>query len=87
MDGVANPKCQACKAEIIFVKTVAGKSMPCNPPLIPYWEKKGGPVKLVTIGGRVVSCETSGDRDSVSGYGRESHFATCPAARNFRKRK
>lgn len=84
---MGSSKCRACGAEIVFIQTKAGKNMPCNPPLIPYWENKGGPVKLVTIDGRVVSCETSGDRDSVSGYGRESHFASCPMASFFRKRK
>lgn len=76
------PQCKSCKAEIIFIKTKKGKSMPCNPGLIDYANAKPG----------AFLCSADGDVFRVStkfqdkrGY--LSHFATCPNADNFRKDK
>lgn len=82
---MGNSKCRGCGAEITFVRTTAGRLMPCDPPLVPYWARAGAPGKVVTIGGRVVSCDFEGARDKVTGCGRVSHFATCPAARRFKR--
>lgn len=79
-------KCRGCGAPIVFVKTAAGKSMPCNPGRVPFWAKQKGSKKIVTISGEVVSCELEGQRTTVSGFGYVSHFSTCPQANSFRKR-
>lgn len=52
--------------------------MPCNPETVNYWPKKGAPGKVVTLDGRVVSCEFEGDHRVMPGIGYISHFATCP---------
>ena len=79
-------KCRGCGAPIVFVKTVAGKSMPCNPGRVPFWIKKNGSGKVVTLGGEVLSCEFDGPRSTVSGFGFVSHFSTCPNAGRFRRK-
>lgn len=40
-------RCRGCGAEIEWVKTAAGKSMPCDPQLVPYWERVGAAGKVV----------------------------------------
>ena len=41
--------CRGCGAEIVWVKTTAGKSMPCNPGAVPFWARPGAPGKVVTL--------------------------------------
>lgn len=82
---MANSYCRACGARIIFIKTKAGKFMPCNPDPIPYWQRDGASGKVITTAGEVVSCDLEGKRERVTGVGRISHFATCPSARKFKK--
>lgn len=79
-------KHRGCGAPIVFVKTTAGKMMPCNPGLKLFWFKRGARDKVVTIGGEVLSCEFDGPRSTVSGFGSVSHFSTCPNANSFRKK-
>lgn len=79
-------KCRGCGAPIVFVKTAAGKSMPCNPGRVPFWAKQRGSGKVVTIAGDVISCEFDGPRSTVTGFGYVSHFSTCPNADKFRKK-
>ena len=75
-------KCRGCKAEIVWV----GK-IPCNPDLIMYREKKGAKGKAVTPNGEVISCVFEGDINKATGMGYVSHFATCPAADQFRRKR
>ncbi len=81
-------RCRGCGAEIVWVKTAAGKSMPCNPQLVPYWERPGAAGKeVLQLSGKVVSCDFEGLRDELSGFGYISHFSTCPQAKRFRRKK
>ena len=78
-------KCKSCGAEIIWIKTKNGKAMPCNPQKISYrntWP--AGDLTLITPDGKIAKGTLDFDSDS---YGYESHFATCPAAGNFRKKR
>ena len=79
-------KCKACGVDIVFVKTAGGKSMPCNPQMLPYWERKGAKEKIVTPNGEVISCDYSGKIGMETGVGYIPHWATCPAANQFRKK-
>lgn len=79
--------CRGCGAEIIWVKTSAGKSMPCNPSMVPFWERPGASGKVVLQNGKVISCDFEGPRNELTGFGYTSHFSTCPQARGFRKKK
>lgn len=77
-------KCKGCGAEIVWIKTDKGKSMPCDPDPVPYWERRGAPGKVVTPNGIVVSCDFEGPRETSTGIGYVFHFSTCPKANDFR---
>lgn len=83
------PKCKGCGAEIDWIKTVNGTSMPVDPGYI-YIDLSGPKTTtIVTDEGRVVSGSLI-DGESLfpvekKAKGRESHFATCPKAGWFRR--
>jgi len=77
--------CKGCGAKIVWVKMPSGKSMPCDPDLIPYWERKGAPGKVVTPNGEVISCVFDGNPQTATGVGFVSHWSTCQQAQSFRK--
>lgn len=78
-------KCAGCGAMAIWVKTQAGKNMPCNPTLHNYKIDPTGKEKIVTQTGKVVTGVTGVDAQSADGFGYISHFATCRSANNFRR--
>lgn len=80
--------CKSCGQHIIWIRTSAGKSMPCNPEMITYKAQPGGREKIVTPNGEVHSAEIvkSGTPDAT-GIGYISHFATCPNAARHRKKQ
>lgn len=80
-------KCRGCGAEIIWIKTPAGKSMPCDSEPVPYWQKAGASGKVVTPNGEVISCEFSGELSRATGRGYIPHWSTCPAAGSFKKNR
>lgn len=80
-------KCRACGAEIMFIKSVAGKTIPVNAEQITYEQKAGGSMKIVTPNGEVISGELPVDLQKATGIGYISHFATCPEAESFRKKR
>ena len=71
----------------MFIKSVAGKTIPVNVEQITYQQKAGGSLKVVTPNGEVISGELAGDPQKATGIGYISHFATCPEADGMRKRK
>lgn len=77
-------KCKSCGANIIWIPTVSGKSMPCDAKPIPYREDANGNMMLVTSDGRVVKAKIDIDSDT---FGYVSHFATCPNANAHRQRR
>lgn len=77
--------CKGCGAHIVWIRTKAGKSMPCNSLILDFKIVPGGKEKIVTPDGDVVSGITGIDADEKDGMGYTSHFATCPAANKFRK--
>ena len=80
-------KCRGCGADIIFIKTLGGKSIPCDPEQILYWEKPKAKGKVVTPNGMVISCEFDGDTQKATGVGYIAHWSTCPAAKDFKMRR
>jgi len=62
-------KCRGCGAEIVWIETAAGKSMPCDPEPVPYWEKPKAAGKVTRPDGVTVSCEYEGDLDKATGIG------------------
>lgn len=77
-------KCKSCGAEIIWIRLVTGKMMPVNSDKVPYRYDPKGTMTLCTEDGRVITKAVL-DLDSDN-FGHVSHFATCPAADNFRRR-
>ena len=79
--------CRECGRPIVWLWTVGGKRMPCDPHRVAYWQTPGGSRKIVTISGEVESAETKPpvQECTPSGFGFVSHFATCPAADEMRK--
>lgn len=77
--------CKACGAEIGFIKTVAGKTMPVNAKSIRF--TKGGTEVFVLPNGEVMHGtrlkEGQADPNEMIGY--ISHFATCTEPDFFRK--
>lgn len=78
-------KCKACGADIVFIKLKTGKTAPCNAQRIPYKTNlKDGALRLILPDGRIARGDLDFESDA---YGYESHFATCPAAEIFRRKK
>ena len=85
-------KCKGCGADIVWIKMYgSGKSMPVDakPVRVIYG---AGMDKFVREDGVVFSGAEAGtvrdddpDTNSVEAY--KSHFATCPAASQFRRRR
>lgn len=78
-------KCKACGAEIIWIKTARGKAMPIDEKPIPYY--KGNNDRIITPDRKIVRCDLDGKTEDFIGFGYISHFATCPAAERFRRKK
>lgn len=77
-------RCKACGAEIVWIATPR-KRMPCDAEPVTYWERKGAPGKVVTPNGILLSADFDGEPQSATGIGYVPHWATCPAADQFRK--
>lgn len=77
--------CRACGAEIMFIKTCNGKSMPVNAEPVAYTQCSGGNQKIITPNGEVLTGELTSEPEKTTGFGYISHFATCTAADRFRK--
>lgn len=78
-------KCKSCGAEIVWIKTAAGKSMPCNAAAVTYWKNSRGKHTIITPNGETVRCDIEGDLNKATGIGYIPHWATCPAAKDFKK--
>lgn len=69
--------CGRCGAAIVWVRTPAGKAMPCDARAVYIVQEEGGPEKGVLRDGRVVSCRFTHDPDQATALGYVPHFATC----------
>lgn len=89
-------RCRSCSASVVWVKTTAGKAMPCDPELFALVPGEGS-VTAVTVDGVTVRGErVFGPLEpGTTGVSakfpvllvRTSHFATCPNAARHRKAK
>ena len=50
-------RCASCGRMIIWIRTPAGKNMPCDTEIVTYRKQKGGKEKIVTLNGEVHSGE------------------------------
>ena len=85
--GQSESRCRSCNARIIFIKSIKGHFIPCNPTVTRYKLEEEGKEKVVLDSGEVVSCRTNISVDEMDGVGYISHFATCPNAKAHRKGK
>lgn len=73
-------KCKLCGKEIKWIRTIGGKSMPCDPQPVYYRYRLGAKDRIVTPNGEVLPCvfmEQHEDLSRAQGYGFMPHFATC----------
>jgi hypothetical protein len=80
-------KCRGCGAEISWVRTRGGKMIPVNPRPVYIVDGTGRDI-VVTQDGSVANGIISPDGKVPPGKraGWITHFATCPLAREFRRR-
>ena len=82
--------CKACGASIVWIRTLAGKTMPCDAVPIPYKATKCGDSKaekLVDDRGIIISGERVNTPDEATGAAYMPHWATCSAPDRFRRAK
>lgn len=79
-------KCKACGAPIMWIRTKAGKSMPVD--ATPVHVANGGTQIFITIGGKTIMGHPLNDEDDPENWirGYVPHWATCPNAKQFRKK-
>lgn len=90
------PQCKGCGAHIEYVKTPKGRSVPVDPEyvMIDTGAKKPDTI-IITNKGEYVKGREIARGDSIVGsipggcyaIGRVAHFATCPKANQFRKKR
>lgn len=78
--------CSGCGKRVVWIKTVNGKNMPCDPNIVNYALDPKGKEKIVTPTGKVVCGTTGAEPGKADGFGYISHFATCPRANGFRRK-
>ena len=77
--------CRACGAEILFIKTLTGKTTPADAEPVSFMEDDRGTDFFILLDGSTRRGRRCDERESgLTGY--VSHFATCPNAEAFRKR-
>ena len=73
--------CKLCVAKIKWIKTIGGKSMPCDPEKVYYRYKLGAAERIVTPNGEVLPCVIMNPHidniQQADGFGYVPHFATC----------
>ena len=77
--------CKSCGKEIVWIKTIAGKAMPCDAEPRYYCQHMGDKSKIVTPNGEVLSCEILENPEQATGIGYTPHWGTCSAPNRFRR--
>lgn len=80
-------KCRACGADIMFIKTAAGKTMPVDAKSMYFLPDPSGKNLYVLPDGTTERGWTVSVQGNDTKIGFVSHFATCPEADRFRKRR
>lgn len=78
-------KCRGCGADIMFIKTRNGKTMPVDAQSMYFVPDLNGKALYVLPDGTVAHGVPGTPEDPDRHIGYISHFATCPAADSFRK--
>ncbi len=83
-------RCSACGAKIVWIRTAAGKSMPCDAQAVPFWTDGSGlgeTKKIMTYEGTLISAQLMGDIGRAAGIGFIPHWITCANAGRFRRKR
>ena len=79
-------KCKGCGAQIDWIKTRAGKNMPVDPEPVFVAVDDGSDV-FVTDEGEVIHGREVPANDGSAEVAFVSHWATCPVAGQFRRKR
>ena len=77
--------CKGCGARVIWLQTANQKMMPCDPHSVGYKEREKASGKILTQDGRIESCDFTNEPGAPTGH--IPHWATCPKAEEFKRRK
>jgi len=81
-------RCRNCGAEIIWIKIIHGRMMPCDPTEVPVYPNRSGKLigGLNKRGELVYGVPATGEEkeDELMIPIRISHFASCPQRDNWR---
>lgn len=77
--------CKSCGAPIEWIKTAAGKAMPCDAEQVYYRRNAKGKSTVITKDGETLRADIvdAGD-DCTTGVGYLPHWVSCPAAKDFK---
>lgn len=76
--------CRSCRAEVEWHETENGKAMICDPGIVHIDEAEPGS-RLLNLDGKLIT-----KRDPIEyqdGYGRVTHWSTCPDANDWHGKK
>lgn len=79
--------CKKCKQRIRWIKTSAGKNMPCDTDFVYYKESAEGKDKIITPDGKMVKGDIVHSPEFITGFGYIPHFVTCEYEKMFRKKR
>lgn len=79
--------CRYCGKPIIFIRTEAGRLMPCDAEPVPYWDSDEKGVLIYQRDGRSVRAKLAGLDSLCAGSGYRPHWASCTERRERRKVK
>lgn len=69
--------CIRCGAAITFVRTAAGKAMPCDAQAMAYHAEPGGPENIMLPNGQLVRGRWAVPGEAGDGIGYRPHWASC----------
>lgn len=79
--------CKACGAPIVWIATESGKNMPCDAAQTAYRADKQGKATIITPNGETLRATLETPPEDATGIGYIPHWATCPHANRFKKKK
>jgi len=71
---------------MIFIRSKRDKYIPCDAELKPYKQEENGKEVVITEEGEYIHC-TFDFEGFPTGMARTPHWATCPQAEQFRRKK
>lgn len=80
-------ECKACKAQIIWRKTLAGEWMPLDVQPLLFEPNPNGKDILFDLHAEPIRCDIVEKESGTTRRAWRSHWATCPFADSFRKKK